>query len=122
MEPKDSFEAMLACQMIALHYTGMRELSRANFSKGMDASNQYTSRATKVFRLWNEAKDRWDKHRKKEDQRVVVEHVHVGQGGQAIVGNIHHSGGGSPKNYGASSWKSVRQKAKDQASVARTGH
>lgn len=97
MEPKDPFEAMLALRMISLHNISMRELAMANLSDSMDSCNQFVSRVTKLTRLWNEAKDRWDKHRKKEDQKVVVEHVHVNEGGKAIVGSFTH-GGGIQKN------------------------
>ena len=34
-----------------------------------------------------------DKHRGKGQQRVTVEHVHVHEGGQAIVGNVEAGGG-----------------------------
>lgn len=99
MQPKDVFEAMLCLRMISLHYMGTNELSNAVLTKSMDASNQHTIRASKLLRLWNEAKDRLDKHRKKEDQKVVVEHVHVNAGGQAIVGSVSHHGG-IPQNRG----------------------
>lgn len=92
MNPQDPFEAMLACRMIALHYMGMNELGKVALCLSMDGANQFTSRANKLFKLWNEAKDRLDKHRRKEDQKVVVEHVHVNEGGQAIVGNVTHPG------------------------------
>jgi len=35
-----------------------------------------------------------DRNRKKASQTVVVKHVHVHDGGQAIVGNIRGGGGG----------------------------
>ena len=38
-----------------------------------------------------------NRHRGKGQQRVTVEHVHVHQGGQAIVGAVHQ-GGGVPAN------------------------
>lgn len=97
MKPQDPFEAMLACRMIALHSTGINALCKSSLSTTMDEANQFTSRASKLFKLWNEAKDRLDRHRRKEDQKVVVEHVHVCTGGQAIVGNVTHTGGGYKK-------------------------
>lgn len=94
MKPQDPFEAMLACRMIALHFTGINALCKSSLSTTTEDANQFTARASKLFKLWNEAKDRLDRHRRKEDQKVVVEHVHVGAGGQAIVGNVTHKGGG----------------------------
>jgi hypothetical protein len=37
-----------------------------------------------------------NRHRGKGQQKVTVEHVHVHQGGQAIVGSVTAAGGGSP--------------------------
>jgi len=38
-----------------------------------------------------------NRHRGKGQQKVTVEHVHVHQGGQAIVGHVQHSGEGVNK-------------------------
>ena len=38
--------------------------------------------------------DALNKHRGKGQQKVTVEHVHVHQGGQAVVGTIERPGGG----------------------------
>ena len=35
-----------------------------------------------------------NRHRGKGQQRMTVEHVHVHSGGQAVVGNVAHQGGG----------------------------
>jgi hypothetical protein len=43
--------------------------------------------------------DALNRHRGKGAQKVTVEHVHVHEGGQAIVGNIESRGGGlAPKS------------------------
>ena len=40
-----------------------------------------------------------NRHRGKGQQKVTVEHVHVHEGGQAIVGNVESPGGGfTPKS------------------------
>jgi hypothetical protein len=41
-----------------------------------------------------------NRHRGKGQQRVTVEHVHVHQGAQAIVGNVHQGGGAPSKTEG----------------------
>jgi len=43
-----------------------------------------------------------NKHRGKGQQKVTVEHVHVHQGGQAIVGHVAQGGGIEPKLNGSS--------------------
>lgn len=88
MAPKDVFEGMLACRMIMLHFMGTKELEKAQHCKDLGTSTQYISRASKLLRLWNEAKDRWDKNRRPADQTMKIEHVHVNAGGQAIVGSV----------------------------------
>lgn len=94
MRPRDAFESMLALRMTSLHYMGMRELTKANSSKSMDSTNQHISRVTKLTRLWNEAMDRWEKHRKVADQTIIIEHVNVNSGAQAIIGSVSHGGEG----------------------------
>jgi hypothetical protein len=42
--------------------------------------------------------DALNRHRGKGQQKVTVEHVHVHQGGQAIVGAINSGGGGNEKS------------------------
>jgi len=38
-----------------------------------------------------------NRHRGKGQQKVTVEHVHVHEGGQAMVGNVQTRGGAKPK-------------------------
>ena len=35
-----------------------------------------------------------DKHRRRGNQKITIEHIHVNDGGQAIVGNLSHEEGG----------------------------
>ena len=42
----------------------------------------------KLADICTEQVEALDKHRRKGQQTVVVEHVHVNDGGQAIVGNV----------------------------------
>lgn len=44
--------------------------------------------AQKLLRLYLEQMKALNKHRGKSDQKVVIEHVNIAPGGQAIVGNI----------------------------------
>ena len=51
-----------------------------------------------------------NRHRGKGQQKVTVEHVHVHSGGQAIVGNVEHPGGGA------------RAKSEEQAHAKQLAH
>ena len=53
--------------------------------------------AAKLSRVYADLMLALDKHRGKGQQRVTVEHVHVYEGGQAIVGTVQ-AGGGVPAN------------------------
>jgi hypothetical protein len=52
------------------------------------------SQANKLGRTFSVLLDALNRHRGKGQQKVTVEHVHVHEGGQAIVGNVEAPGGG----------------------------
>ena len=54
--------------------------------------------ATKLQRTFVAQIEALQKLRGKGGQKVTVEHVHVHEGGQAIVGNVSHAQGGGGKN------------------------
>jgi hypothetical protein len=95
--PKDELEGMLAAQLIACHNAAMECHRRAmideqTFEGRLDSLNQ----ANKLRRTYTTLLEALNRHRGKGQQKVTVEHVHVHQGGQAIVGNVSQPGGGSP--------------------------
>jgi hypothetical protein len=55
-----------------------------------------------------------DKHRDKGQQKVTVEHVHVHQGGQAIVGNVGSGAGASAKPENQAHEKSITDACEPQ--------
>ncbi|MGY0571650.1 hypothetical protein ACTGJ9_011845 [Bradyrhizobium sp. RDM12] len=94
MKPQDEFEGMLAVQMIGAHNAAMECHRRAmiheqSFAGRQEALNQ----ANKLSRTYATLLEALNRHRGKGQQKVVVEHVHVYQGGQAIVGNVAGGGG-----------------------------
>lgn len=81
--PRDEIEGMLAAQMIATHNAGMECYRRAmipeqTFEGRRDSLNQ----ANKLVRSYSTLMEALDRHRGKGQQKVVVEHVHIHQGGQ----------------------------------------
>jgi hypothetical protein len=55
--------------------------------------------ANKLSRTYSTLLEALNRHRGKGQQKVTVEHVHVHEGGQAIVGNVEAPGGGfAPKS------------------------
>jgi hypothetical protein len=90
IKPANVSEALLACQMNAVHHALMRFLNRATHSEqtfeGADAN---VLRATRLGRLYIEQLEAMAKLKGKiGQQKVTVEHVHVHEGGQAIVGAV----------------------------------
>jgi len=53
--------------------------------------------AIKLLRLHNETIEALSRYRRGGEQKVVVQHVNVNNGGQAIVGNVEARGGGKCK-------------------------
>jgi hypothetical protein len=97
--PRDQMEGLLAAQMIGVHNLAMQTIKRAMISgqsfEGRKANIDYATKMTRTFVAQMEA---LKKYRSDGQQKVIVEHVHVGQGGQAIVGNVQQGAGGANDN------------------------
>ena len=93
LEPSDGQEAMLTAQMVAVHLVAMDCLTRAlNPSQSFAGRELNLRHGAKLSRIYAEQVAALDKHRRKGQQTVTVEHVHVHEGGQAIVGTIASPG------------------------------
>ena len=64
-----------------------------SLSRRSRARHENLSQANKLSRTYAVLLETLDKHRGKGQQKVTVEHVHVHEGGQAIVGNVEAPGG-----------------------------
>ncbi len=53
--------------------------------------------STKLTRTFIAQMEALDKHRGKGQQKMTVEHVHVNEGGQAIIGDVKRGEGKSEK-------------------------
>lgn len=91
--PKDVVEAKLCVQATALYSQGMTYLSRAENSEMICHIEFCTKTAMKLLRLHNETIEALSKYRRGGEQRVVVQHVQVNDGGKAIVGGVLERGG-----------------------------
>lgn len=99
--PQDEVEDMMAAQAVGLHAAAMESMRRAMIKDQphnlrMDMLNA----ANKLAGTYARIVEVLDKRRGKSGQKVTVEHVHVHQGGQAIVGNIEAGGGSGSKSGG----------------------
>lgn len=95
IKPKDELEGMLVVQIIAnqiltMKFAGM--LARAGTIERQEAVERIY---TKLARTMPALMDTLRSKRTGGRQRVKVEHVHVHNGGQAIVGSVETGGGGA---------------------------
>jgi hypothetical protein len=99
--PTDELEGMMAAQLFAAHNAAMECYRRAmgeNIS--FEARRENLSQANKLSRTYATLLESLNRHRGKGQQKVTVEHVHVYEGGQAVVGLIDPQGGGVQSKTG----------------------
>lgn len=105
-QPKDAHEARLCTQAVALYCQGMEYLERARsvlFDDGTIAKQDWHTilmkTATKLLDLHTKTIAELTRYKQNGEQRIVVQHVQVNDGGQAIVGDVLNVGVGvSNKN------------------------
>ena len=88
IKPRDQVEAMLAAQMAAIHMAMMtfaRRLADVENIPQQDSAERAFNKLARTFAVQMEALKRY---RTGGEQKVTVQHVSVGEGGQAIVGNV----------------------------------
>ena len=88
VKPRDQLEAMLAAQMGVIHtaiMTFRQRLSHVGTLAQQDSTERALNKLARTFAMQVEALKRY---RTGGEQKVTVQHVSVGDGGQAIVGNV----------------------------------
>jgi hypothetical protein len=99
--PKDELEGMMAAQLVAAHSAAMECYRRAMIGEQtFEGRRENLGQANKLSRTFAALVEALDRHRGKGQQYVKVEHVHIHQGGQAIVGAVTPGGGGIEKSEG----------------------
>lgn len=98
IDPRDELEAALAVQMAMTHEAAQRAMVNTAKSDMMDHAVRMGGLATKLSRTFVAQVEALSKLRNAGKQVVEVihvhKHVHVGPGGQAIVGDVHYGAGG----------------------------
>ncbi|QFR34697.1 hypothetical protein [Ancylobacter sp. TS-1] len=100
LQPENEVEAMLAVQMAATHAVTMEMMARTTRADTAPQKEAFGNLAVKLSRTFAAQVEALAKLRRKGEQKVTVEHVHVYAGGQAVVGNVTHNGvgGGRTEN------------------------
>jgi hypothetical protein len=99
IKPRDELEGMLAVQMVGVHNLSMEFMKRAMLeNQTFEGTNMATAKAVKLLRTFAMQLDALNRYRGKGQQKVTVKHVHVNEGGQAIVGNVEGGGASARKS------------------------
>jgi hypothetical protein len=76
--PRDEAEAMLAAQMVSVHWLAMTMLQRAALEQpSFEIYDSIVNRATKLLRTYTAQLETLKRYRSAGEQRVVVQHQHV---------------------------------------------
>ena len=90
--PRDGVEGMLAVQMASTHQAAMECLRRAALpNQTFEGRNMALKHGEKLLRLYMDQVKTLNKQRGKGDQKMIIEHVNVEPGGQAIVGQVKNT-------------------------------
>ena len=96
IEPRDELEGMLAAQLLAAHNAAMECYRRAMIGEQtFEGRKENLNQANRLSRTWATLLQAMNKHRGRGQQKVTVEHIHIHDGGKAIVGSVAHPGGGA---------------------------
>ncbi|MXO63430.1 hypothetical protein [Qipengyuania oceanensis] len=91
IQPQNELEAALAVQMASVHELSLELLRRARKAKTVEGMQAYGNQATKMTRTFAAQMKALSDWRRGGEQ--VVRHVHVYEGGQAIVAGTINAGG-----------------------------
>ena len=93
--PDDVIADMVAAQLVSAHHSAMDCYKRAAGGGELVVWREALNQANRLSRTSAALIEALNRHRGKgSQQRVVVEHVNVAAGGQAIVGAVATGGGG----------------------------
>ena len=89
--PQDELETMLVAQMAAIHCTTMTFARRLNHVESIEQQNSAERTLNKLARTFTTQLEALKRYRTGGEQKVVVQHVNVNDGGQAIVGTVERA-------------------------------
>ena len=95
INPRNQVETMLAAQMATVYVATMAQgqrLAQAGTAPEQDSAERALNKLARTFTVQMEALQRY---RSGGEQTVMVQHVSVNEGGQAIVGNVNQAAPGN---------------------------
>jgi hypothetical protein len=99
-KPRDEIECALVIQMACTHSAAMAVLNRLGGTAGDRTVSGMASAAARLLRAYATQVEALRRLRNGGSQTVRVEHVHVNEGGQAVIGNVKSAPGLGPPTIG----------------------
>lgn len=91
LDPADSTQLLLAAQLASMHKLSQKLLSQAYNSQRLDHIQIFINLAVKTSNVFNQQISVMQKLKCGGQQKVVIEHVSVNNGSQAVIGTINTS-------------------------------
>lgn len=110
--PQDEAEAMLAAQMVGVHWTAMALLSKVGSTNDRALLNDAGNLAVKLLRTYPAQLDALKRYRSAGEQRVVVQHQHVNV--TADQAAVQVNGGADPTSRGRGAVSKTEERAHGQ--------
>ena len=89
VQPRTELEALLAVQIVATGFSGLRFLRQSQHHMDEAFIEVYGGYAMKLLRLEQELIQTLDRHRRGHKQTVEVRHVHLHEGAQGVFGIVN---------------------------------
>ncbi len=94
IQASNSLEKMLAHQMAVCHDTAMRYVSRANMQQDPQHTVRMMNLSIRAMETFQKGLLTLKRLRGTGEQRITIQHVHVTDGGQAVIGQLQPRGTG----------------------------
>ena len=91
LKPRDQTEAMIGAQMAAVHSAMMTAANRLAHAETLAEMDSAERAVNKLGRTFAALVDTFKRYRNGGEQKVMVQHMSIAEGGQAIVGNLSRS-------------------------------
>ena len=92
LKPRDALEAILASQIVATSRHAITLLTRACSTNLEGLAESRYALAEKLLKLNLQQVRTLDAHRRQGQQHMRIEHVHIHEGSQAIIGVVNRGG------------------------------
>ena len=92
LKPRDALEATLAAQIVATSVHSLSLLTRACSTNLEGLAESRYALAEKLLKLNLQQVRTLDAHRRQGQQHMRIEHVHIHEGSQAIIGVVNRGG------------------------------